>query len=84
MNIAFLPYLNPTIYAKPSECFIKPECMIMNFKAIREDFCEDLLFQAKQFGFHLFPSSIELKNQLIGDLSKMLRWQKKSLNIWPI
>jgi len=80
VNVAFLPCLEPTIYAKPSECFIEPECTIMNLKAIRED----LLFQAKQFGVHLFSSSIELKDRLIGDPPKDVKAAKKSLNIWTI
>ena len=54
------------------------------FQSLREVFCKDLLFQAKQFGVHLFSSSIELKDRLIGDPPKDVKAAKKSLNIWTI
>src|SRR5436190_24274774 len=37
VNVAFLPCLDNNNYAKPLECFIDPECKIMDFQVIRQD-----------------------------------------------
>ena len=63
INIALLPCLDPSIYAKPSECFINPECTIMKFQAIHQE----LRFQAEQFGVRQHPSREKLLNRLIED-----------------
>ncbi|PKY51971.1 hypothetical protein RhiirA4_325988, partial [Rhizophagus irregularis] len=39
INFAFLPCSNfDGIYAKPSECFINPDCAVMGFKVINEEY----------------------------------------------
>jgi hypothetical protein len=63
INIAFLPCLDPSIYAKPSECYINPECTIMKFQAIHQE----LRFQAEQFGVRQNPSRDKLLKRLIED-----------------
>ncbi|PKC14058.1 hypothetical protein RhiirA5_269102 [Rhizophagus irregularis] len=63
INIAFLPCSDTTIFAKPSECFINPDCMIMKFNAIHQD----LRFQAEQFGVRQHPSRDKLLSRLIED-----------------
>ncbi|RIA81211.1 hypothetical protein C1645_837362 [Glomus cerebriforme] len=63
INIAFLPCSNSNIYAKPSECFINPECMTMKFQTIRQD----LIFYAEQFGVRQNPSHEKLLKRLIED-----------------
>ncbi|RIA91695.1 hypothetical protein C1645_692396 [Glomus cerebriforme] len=66
INIAFLPCSDPSIYAKPSECFINPECMVMKFQAVHQD----LRFQAEQFGVRQHPSRDKLLNRLIENPSQ--------------
>ncbi|CAG8757867.1 16425_t:CDS:2, partial [Funneliformis caledonium] len=59
-KVAFLPCLSPGSYAKPLECFINPECTIMNFQAVRQD----LRFKVPQLGVRQYPSIEELKSML--------------------
>ncbi|CAI2174465.1 1539_t:CDS:10 [Funneliformis geosporum] len=61
VKIPFLPCSDPSIYAKPLECFINPECEIMKFQAIHQD----LRFQAEQFGVRQHPGRENLLNRLI-------------------
>lgn len=56
VNIAFLPCSEPDVYAKPSECFINPECEIMNFKVIHQD----LKFKVGKLGVCQDPNHEEL------------------------
>ncbi|GES82823.1 hypothetical protein GLOIN_2v1661590 [Rhizophagus clarus] len=63
INIAFLPCSDPTIFEKPTGCYINPDCMIMNFKAIHQD----LRYQAEQFGVRQHPSRDKLLSRLIED-----------------
>ncbi|PKY19450.1 hypothetical protein RhiirB3_432504 [Rhizophagus irregularis] len=56
VNIAFLPCSEPDVYAKPSECFINPECEIMNFKVIHQD----LKFKVGKLGVCQDPNREEL------------------------
>ena len=63
VKVDFLPCLDPNIYAKPSECFINPECTVMNFKVIRQD----LRFYVERFGVCQHPSSEKLLSRLIED-----------------
>lgn len=68
VNIAFLPCSEPEpdVYAKPSECFINPECGIMKFKVIRQD----LKFEVEKFGVCQDPNREELLNRLKGNPPK--------------
>jgi hypothetical protein len=63
VNVAFLPCSDPNIYAKPSECFINPECKIMKFQVIRQD----LRFQVEKLGVHQNPDRERLLNSLTQD-----------------
>ncbi|CAG8475968.1 17554_t:CDS:10 [Funneliformis caledonium] len=63
VTVAFLPCSKPGSYAKPLECFIKPECTIMKFQVVRQD----LRFKVEQLGVRQYPSSEELQSRLIVD-----------------
>ena len=66
VNVAFLPCLNPSIYANSSECFTNPECTIIKFNTIRKN----LKTQVMLFGIHSSPTNEELKNRLSRDPPK--------------
>jgi hypothetical protein len=61
INIAFLPCMRKYVYAKPTECYTNPECMIMNFNVIRQN----LLYCAVQFGIQSNPSHDKLLKSLV-------------------
>ncbi|CAB4474438.1 hypothetical protein RhiirA5_500084 [Rhizophagus irregularis] len=63
VGVAFLPCSDPEIYAKPSECFINPECKIMEFRVIRQD----LRFQVGKLGVSQNPNREKLLNRLTQD-----------------
>src|ERR1043166_10296836 len=77
VNIAFLPCSDPDIYAKPSDCYINPECKIMKFKVIRQD----LRFYAERFGVCQHPSSEKLLNKLMHDPPRDEKRAKKIFEI---
>lgn len=60
INVAFL-LCSSGVYAKPTECYINPECMKMNFNVIHQD----LLFYSEQFGVQENPSHEKLLKSLI-------------------
>ncbi|GES95293.1 hypothetical protein GLOIN_2v1834046 [Rhizophagus clarus] len=60
INFAFLPCLNDN-YAKPLECFINPECMVMNFKVINKDYQHHV----GKLGVRQNPNREELLNKLL-------------------
>jgi hypothetical protein len=60
INVAFL-LCRSGVYAKPTECYINPECMKMNFNVIHQD----LLSCAEQFGVQQNPSHDKLLKSLI-------------------
>ncbi|GBC04755.1 hypothetical protein RclHR1_05850004 [Rhizophagus clarus] len=66
VNIAFLPCSDPSIYAKPSECFINPECNLMNFQVIYQD----LRFQVEKLGVSRNPDREKLLSRLTQDPPK--------------
>lgn len=66
VNIPFLPCSEPEVYAKPSECFINPECGIMNFKVIHQD----LEFKVGKLGVCRDPNREEILNRLKENLPK--------------
>ena len=59
-NIEFLPCSDPSIYAKPSECFISPECDIMKFRVVHQD----LQFAVEKIGVRQHPDHNQLINRL--------------------
>ncbi|GBC47096.2 hypothetical protein GLOIN_2v1761434 [Rhizophagus irregularis DAOM 181602=DAOM 197198] len=61
VNIAFLPCSNSNAYARPLDCFINDECMIMNFQIIRKD----LRSKAEKFGIQQNPDYTKLTEKLI-------------------
>ncbi|PKY58179.1 hypothetical protein RhiirA4_511803, partial [Rhizophagus irregularis] len=61
INIAFLPCSNSNAYARPLDCFINDECMIMNFQIIRKD----LRSKAEKFGVQQNPDYKKLTEKLI-------------------
>ena len=63
VDVAFLPCSFTNNYAKPSECFINPECKIMKFQTVRQD----LRFQVRKFGVRPHPSSEKLLERLKED-----------------
>jgi len=63
VEIAFLPCEDINVYAKPSECFINPECKIMKFKVIRQD----LRVYVEKLGVRQNPDRNELMNRLKND-----------------
>ncbi|GBB83136.1 hypothetical protein RclHR1_00010018 [Rhizophagus clarus] len=63
VNVAFIPCRRSNVYAKPTECYINPECMKMNFNVIRQD----LLYCAEQFGVQQNPSHVKLLNSLVNN-----------------
>jgi hypothetical protein len=63
INIPFLPCSIPNIYAKPSECFINPECKIMKFQVIDQN----LKFRVETIGVRQHPDHDQLIDKLIKD-----------------
>ena len=53
--------LGPNVYAKPSECFINSNCMIINFKVIDQS----LRFQVEKLGVRQNPDGLRLLDSLI-------------------
>ncbi|CAI2188896.1 2664_t:CDS:2, partial [Funneliformis geosporum] len=66
INIAFLPCSEQDIYAKPSECFINPDCAVMEFNVIRQDY----RFHAEKLGLHQHPDHHKLVENLTKNLPR--------------
>jgi hypothetical protein len=63
VNVAFLPCTDPSIYAKPSECFTNPNCSIMKFQVVHQD----LRYDAGKLGVRPHPNRELLINSLTQD-----------------
>ncbi|KAG9304270.1 hypothetical protein G9A89_019832 [Geosiphon pyriformis] len=62
VDFPFLPCINKQEYAKPSECFADPACMIMGYRALHQD----IRSRAQELGVREHPS----RSQLVEKLSK--------------
>ncbi|CAG8648279.1 9359_t:CDS:2, partial [Funneliformis caledonium] len=63
INIAFLPCSEHSSYAKPSECFVKPDCAVMGFNVIHQEYQSI----AGKLGLHQQPNHEELFKKLINN-----------------
>uniref|UniRef100_U9UAW9 Sacsin/Nov domain-containing protein n=1 Tax=Rhizophagus irregularis (strain DAOM 181602 / DAOM 197198 / MUCL 43194) TaxID=747089 RepID=U9UAW9_RHIID len=61
IEIEFLPCSKSGVYAKPSECFINPDCEIMGFNVIDKDYRD----KVEKLGVHHHPNSEKLFERLI-------------------
>ncbi|CAG8483552.1 3154_t:CDS:10 [Funneliformis caledonium] len=64
INISFLPCSEQDRYAKPSECYINPDCAVMGFNVIHQKY----RFRAEKLGLKHHPD----QNKLIEMLTKYL------------